>query len=240
MAGAVYLVIPIFNEADSISALFDALEPLLTEGVIHRVIVGDNGSTDGSQDLARSRGAVVVEEPRRGYGAACLAAIRWIKENATDPEPEPTAIAFVDADLSDDPTRLKQIIDALDECDLVLGSRQRLAQKGALNLPQRWGGRLATALIFLTTGKRYGDLGPMRAIRCEAYRRLGMCDQTWGWTVEMQMKAAMFGMRTMEIDVPYYCRRKGRSKISGTLTGVFNAGIKIIWTIVKIRLTWRG
>lgn len=238
MAEAVYLVIPIFNEADSISALFDALEPLLADGVIGRVIVGDNGSNDGSQNLARSRGAVVVEEPKRGYGAACLAAIRWIEENATDTEP--TAIAFLDADLSDDPAYLKQIIDAIGDCDLVLSNRQRLAEKGALNLPQRWGGWLATTLNYLATGKRYRDLGPMRAIRWDAYRRLGMCDQTWGWTVEMQMKAAMSGMRTMEIDVPYHCRRKGRSKISGTLTGVFNAGTKIIWTIVKVRLFWRG
>lgn len=236
MTQIVDLVIPIFNEASSIPALFAALEPVRTQGTIRHIVIADNGSTDGSQTLARERGGVVVEESERGYGAACLAGIRWI---ATQADPFPTGIAFLDGDLSDDPAHLERLVDALLEYDVALGSRVRLAEPGALNAVQRFGGLLATTLIFVTTGRRYRDLGPMRVVRWDAYEKLAMCDRTWGWTVEMQMKAAISGLRTIELDVPYRKRQSGKSKISGTVLGVLRAGFKIIWTIFWIRGTWR-
>jgi len=236
MESGVDLIIPMLNEAPTISALFDALDPLRERGVIRHVVVGDNGSTDGSPERAADRGAIVVHEPRLGYGAACLAAIRWIEHNA---DPPPFAIAFLDADLADDPTHLERLVDALADCELALGSRRRLADPGALNFPQRFGGALATLLVRLTTGRSYTDLGPMRAIRWGAYQRLRMADRTWGWTVEMQMKAAIAGMKHVELHVPYRRRHSGKSKISGTLTGVIKAGTRIIATIFVIRLTWR-
>ncbi len=132
------------------------------------------------------------------------------------------------------------MIEALLDYDLVLGSRIRLAERGALNVAQRFGNRLATGLILVTTGRRYRDLGPMRAVRWDAYERMGMCDRTWGWTVEMQMKAAIAKMRVLEIDVPYYRRHSGKSKITGTVLGVLRAGVKIVWTIFVIRVFWRA
>ncbi len=230
------LIIPVLDEAPALPALFDALDPLVEHGVIRNVVVGDNGSTDGSQDIARERGAIVVDEPSRGYGAACLAAINWIRTNA---DPLPSNIAFLDADLADDPDHLERLIDALADHDLALGNRTRKAEAGALNPVQRFGGGLAAFLIFITTGGRFSDLGPMRAIRWGAFESLNMADRTWGWTVEMQMKASIAKLRSVELFVPYRTRHSGRSKISGTILGVLRAGFKIIWTILWIRLTWR-
>ncbi len=241
MTQIVDVVIPILNEAPTIPALFEALMPLVERGVIRRVVVGDNGSTDGSQDLVRAAGGIVVEEAEvRGYGAACLAAIGWIRdEGGAEGVGLPIGLAFFDGDLSDDVGGLERLIDALLDCDLALGSRGRLAERGALNFAQRFGGVLATSLIFVTTGKRYRDLGPMRVVRWEAFERLRMVDRTWGWTVEMQMKAAIAGLRVVEIDVPYFKRHSGKSKITGTVMGVLRAGFKIVWTIFVIRLFWR-
>ena len=236
MTRIVDLVIPVYNEARNIGHLFNALEPLKEHGLIRHIVIGDNNSTDDSADLARQRGAVVVYEKKRGYGAACLAAINWI-ETQTDPPPD--AIAFLDADLADDPEHLRILIEVLDEHDLALGSRRDLAEKNALNPTQRLGGIIAATAIFLVTGHRYHDLGPMRAIRFEAYQKLNMKDKTWGWTVEMQLKAAMSKMRIKELPVPYRKRLHGKSKISGTVIGTIRAGLRILWTIFIIRLTWR-
>jgi len=230
------LVIPALNEAPNVEALFEALRPLRGD-VLRHVVLADNGSTDGTPEAAARHGAIVVHEPRRGYGAACLKALDWI--GALDEPPE--IVAFLDADLSDDPEALPTVIAPIrrGRAELVIGSRVKLADPGALNFVQRFGNALACRLIHLTTGRRYHDLGPMRAVRFETLQRLDMTDRTWGWTVEMQAKAALAGVATLEVDVPYRHRAGGRSKISGTVRGVVTAGTKIIVTIFAVRLKHR-
>jgi glycosyltransferase involved in cell wall biosynthesis len=228
------LIIPALNEAPNLEALFRALGPLREE-IVRHVVVADNGSTDGTPDAAAALGAVVVHESRRGYGAACLKAMAWLD----DLDEPPDAVAFLDADLSDDPGQLPALLAPIEsgEADLVLGARARLAEPGALTLPQRFGNRLACALIRLLTRRRYRDLGPLRALRWTTLQGLDMADLTWGWTVEMQTKAALRGIPTLEIDVPYRPRAGGRSKISGELRTAAAAGARIITTIIA--LWWR-
>ncbi|HET9950989.1 MAG TPA: glycosyltransferase family 2 protein [Candidatus Eisenbacteria bacterium] len=218
-------VIPALNEADSIGlVLADLPRPL-----IERVVVCDNGSTDGTSSVARAAGALVVEEPSRGYGAACLKALAALE---ADP---PDVVLFLDADRSDDageaPALLAPILDG--SADLVIGSRALgRAEPGSLTPAQRFGNRLAATLLRVLYGVPTTDLGPFRAIRWEALRSLGMEDRDFGWTVEMQVKAARAGLRTREVAVRYR-RRAGSSpsKISGTLRGTILAGSKILGTI---------
>ncbi len=228
------LIIPAVDEAANIDRLFDALEPL-RGGVLRHVVLADNGSTDQTPDAAARHGAVVVHEPTRGYGAACLKALQWIGDLDEPPE----IVAFLDADLSDDPGALPAVLGPIEQgrAELVIGSRVKRAEPGALNVVQRFGNGLACLLIRLTTGRRYHDLGPLRAVRFDTLQRLEMADRTWGWTVEMQVKAALARVPTVEVDVPYRRRAHGRSKISGTVRGVVTAGTKIIYTIVA--LWWR-
>lgn len=227
------LVIPAFNESANIDPLFDELEP--HRGLIRHIIVGDNGSTDDTAARCAARGAVVVHEPQRGYGAACLKALAWIAGQTVQAD----AIVFLDADLSDDPAELERLLEpiAAGRAEIVIGSRTHRAAPGALNPPQRFGGWLACTLMRLTTGRRYTDLGPFRAITPAALDRLEMADRTWGWTVEMQVKAALLDLPVEEVDVAYRKRRAGKSKISGTLRGIWLAGWKILITIAH--LWWR-
>ncbi len=195
-------------------------------------MVVDNGSTDGTAAVARAAGATVVREPRRGYGAACLAGLAHLRERP------PELVAFLDADASDDPAQLPEVLAPLLEgrADLVVGSRVRgVPAPGSLTLPQVLGNRLAVALLVLLFGVRFTDLGPFRAIRWAALERLGMRDRGYGWTVEMQARAARAGLRAVEVPVRYR-RRIGRSKISGTVRGVIGAGAKILLTIARVRL----
>ena len=225
------LVIPALDEAANIESLFDALDPL-RDTTLRHIVLADNGSSDGTREAAAARGAVVVSEPRRGYGAACLKALAWINEQ----DPRPDVVAFLDADLSDDPGMLPALLAPLanGRADLVIGSRVRRAEPGALNVAQRFGNRLACLLMALLSGRRYHDLGPFRAVRWSALQRMAMADRTWGWTVEMQMKAALLSIQAVELDVPYRRRPGGQSKISGTVRGVIRAGAKIITTIVVL------
>ncbi|MEM8783367.1 MAG: glycosyltransferase family 2 protein [Planctomycetota bacterium] len=231
------VVIPARNEAENLPALIEALRPLREAGVIRHVVVCDNGSTDDTGGLARGGGFVVVEESRPGYGGACLKALGWLADTAGRPDrlsdrATSVPVAFLDADLADDPDQLPRLLTPIaeGEADLVLGRRVP-EQKGALDPHQRFGNRFACVLLRLLTGHRYRDLGPMRALTWEALGVLEMRDRTWGWTVEMQYKAATRGLRIVELDVPYRRRRAGVSKISGSLKGSVKAGVVIVRTI---------
>ncbi|MEM0963046.1 MAG: glycosyltransferase family 2 protein, partial [Bacteroidota bacterium] len=193
----------------------------------------DNGSRDETPHRARTAGATVVSEPRAGYGRACLAGIAHLARQQDPPD----VVVFLDADQSDDPADLDTLLAPIraDQADLVIGSRvlgQRAGrvERGAL-LPQaRWGNALACALIRLRWGAHFTDLGPFRAIRWRSLRALGMRDETFGWTVEMQVRAVRAGLRCTEVPVGYR-RRVGRSKITGTVNGTVRAGAKILWTV---------
>jgi glycosyltransferase involved in cell wall biosynthesis len=216
-------VIPALNEASSIGRVLD----LLPRPLVRRAVVSDNGSTDGTAAVAREHGALVVSEPERGYGAACLRGLQ-----ALEREP-PDIVLFLDGDLSDDPSEAEALVEPIraGRADLVIGSRTRGAREpGALTPQARFGNWLATRLIRSLYGVRYTDLGPFRAIRWEALRALGMRDRAFGWTVEMQVKAARRGIRAEETPVRYR-RRIGRSKISGTVSGSVQAGVAILSTI---------
>ena len=225
----VTVIIPALNEADSIRLVLDDLP------AVGRVIVVDNGSTDDTASIASASGAAVVYEPRRGYGSACLRGLSHVRDLIAQGASPPEVIAFVDADYSDHVHRLPELLAAIWEgrADFVLGSRitgQR--EPGAMPPQSLWGNRLACFLMNGFMGGQYTDLGPMRAIRYEALRRLGMSDENFGWTVEMQIKALQAKLRIEEVSVPYR-RRIGASKISGTLSGTVRAGSKILYLIFK-------
>ena len=226
-ASRIALVIPALNEEQALAKLLDELPPSL----FARVIVVDNGSTDATAAVARRGGAEVVEEPRRGYGRACLAGLARLGLD-TD------IVVFMDADGSDVPAEAARLIEPIfrGEADLVIGSRALGgAEPGSLRWAQRWGNRLAVGLIRLFYGFRYTDLGPFRAIRWRSLQTLDMRDTNFGWTVEMQVKALQRGLRVAERPVSYRVRI-GKSKISGTVGGTVKAGIKILWTIARLRV----
>lgn len=225
-------MVPARNEIDAIARLSEALAPLLASGDVGAVVLVDNGSTDGTAEAARAAGLGVVTEPARGYGAACLTGIAWLRAL----NPAPTAVGFLDADLADDPSLLPTLAAPVlaGEADLVLGQRTRFAESGALNGHQRFGNTLATTLLSLATGRRHRDLGPMRVVSTAVLDRLEMADRTWGWTIEMQHKAATRGLRVREVDVPYRRRTTGKSKISGSLIGSARAGVVIVRTVAAL------
>ncbi len=225
----VTVVIPAYNEESSLPLVLGDLPR------VGRVIVVNNGSSDGTVDAARKCGATVVDEPRRGYGSACLRGLSAIDEFIKDGDPPPSVVAFIDADYSDHPELLPGLVEPIlnGRADFVLGSRLRgVRQAGAMPPQSLFGNRLACFLMRLLCGARYTDLGPFRAIDYQSLNKLNMNDRNFGWTVEMQVKAARAELRTLEIPVPYR-RRIGRSKISGTLSGSIKAGTKILYTIAK-------
>ena len=222
----VHIIIPVLNEARALEVVL----PSLPVEVLARTVVVDNGSTDESGAVAQDAGVRVVREPRRGYGSACLAGIAALQAAAPD-----DIVIFMDGDASDDVADLPALIEPIraDQADLVIGSRVLGARdRGALSPHARFGNWLATALIFRKLGVRYTDLGPLRAIRFSALRKLDMRDRGFGWTVEMQLKAVHQNLRIREVPARYH-RRIGRSKISGTLSGSVRAGITILKTIAR-------
>lgn len=219
------VIIPALDEEESLPLVLAALPA----SPPHQVVVVDNGSRDRTAAVAGAAGARVVHEPRRGYGRACQAGLRQL---AAAP---PDIVVFLDADFSDDPADLPRLLEPLlaGDADLVIGSRVLgECQKGALPPHVRWGNRLAIILINLLYGARFTDLGPFRALSWSAYEQLRLGDPNYGWNVEMQVKAARDGLRTVEVPVSYR-RRVGCSKISGTIRGTVGAGTKILASVVR-------
>jgi glycosyltransferase involved in cell wall biosynthesis len=226
---AVIVIVPALNEERSLPLVLRDLPP------VGKVIVVDNGSTDATAKVAADANAIVVSEPARGYGAACLRGLAEIEQLVTAGEPQPLIVTFLDADYSDYPECLPALVTPIIEgrADFVLGSRMTgRREPGAMPPQSVFGNWLACHLIWLLFGTRYTDLGPFRAIRYESLKKLKMIDRNFGWTVEMQIKAIRAGLRIEEVPVPYRCRI-GQSKISGTLVGSVKAGYKILYLIGK-------
>jgi glycosyltransferase involved in cell wall biosynthesis len=230
--GEVLVLIPALDEEPALPGVLASIPRTGDGWRVREVLVVDNGSRDHTAEAARSAGARVIAEPRRGYGAACLAGLAAL---AAAP---PAIVAFMDADRSDDPGDLGALVAPIvaGRADLVIGSRVLGEHEpGSLTVPQRAGNRLATLLLGILFGLPATDLGPFRAVRWEALESLRMRDRDFGWTVEMQARAARAGLRVLEVPVRYR-RRLGRSKISGTVRGVIGAGWKILWTLGRVRL----
>ena len=220
----------------SIDVVIPALDeeralPYVLRGIprppVRRVVVADNGSTDRTAAVAEEDGAEVVHEPERGYGAACLRALAHLRN---DP---PDIVVFLDGDYSDHPDELPSLVQPIidGEAELVIGSRATgTAARGALSPQQRIGNAIASGALRALYGVRYTDLGPFRAIRWDTLQRLQMCDRNYGWTVEMQIKAAQQRVPYCEVPVSYR-RRIGVSKVSGTVRGSVSAGAKILWLL---------
>lgn len=228
----VVVVIPALNEEASLPLVLADLP------AVGSVIVVDNGSTDRTAEVAAKHGACVIREPERGYGAACLRGLATIREQIDAGSIPPQIVAFLDADYSDHPDLLPNLVEPIldGRADFVLGSRLLGEREPGAMPPQSvYGNRLACFLMRWLFGGRYTDLGPFRAIDYAALRRLNMTDRNFGWTVEMQIKATRAGLRVVEIPVPYR-RRTGTSKISGTVSGTIKAGSKILYLIAKYGL----
>jgi glycosyltransferase involved in cell wall biosynthesis len=221
------VIIPAFNEENGVGQVIQEIP----SDVVHEIIVVNNASTDATERIARQAGATVLREPVPGYGRACLAGIDYIKKSNITPD----IIVFLDADYSDFPAEIRLLVEPIlkRDVDLVIGSRTLgKREKGSMTPQQIFGNWLATRLLRLFYGVRFTDLGPFRAIRYHSLLALDMQDKTYGWTVEMQLKAAKKNMRCVEVAVGYR-KRIGFSKISGTLKGTIMAGYKIITTIFK-------
>lgn len=226
LSGSTALIIPALNEEEVIGWTLSHLPA----GLFDAVIVADNGSTDATAKIAQAHGALVVSEPQRGYGAACLKALQVVPSQCD-------VVVFMQADGSEDASEAWNLIRPLreDRADLVIGSRTLgTAAPGALLPHQKFGNWLACTLIRWLYGFRYTDLGPFRAIRIDALRRLHMRDRNYGWTIEMQIRALEENLRIIEIPVAYRPRRAGRNKVSGDLRASLQAGAKILWTVFRL------
>jgi glycosyltransferase involved in cell wall biosynthesis len=221
----IIVIIPAFNEAKSI----DKVIAEIPKDIVNEVVVVNNNSRDETSKVAQQAGATVIDEPQQGYGFACLKGIEYAKNKS------PEIVVFLDADYSDYPEEMRDLIKPIIEqgFDMVIGSRALgNRQSGSMTPQQVFGNWLATRLLKLIYGVKYSDLGPFRAIKLDKLLALNMQDTTYGWTVEMQLKAAKMKMKTCEIPVNYR-KRVGKSKISGTIKGTVLAGYKIITTIFK-------
>jgi glycosyltransferase involved in cell wall biosynthesis len=225
---SVSAIIPAHNEAANIALVVAGLLALRDRAgaaLIHEVIVADNASTDDTATLAIAGGATVVPVPERGYGSACAGACRVAGGDI---------LLFADGDHTADLAQAAWLLDAIAQgADLAIGVRTHAA-RGSLTLPQRLGNRLACFLVRLIWPVPITDLGPFRAIRRTAYDRIGMRDRAYGWTVEMQIRAAQLKLRTSEIAVSWLPRHAGASKVSGTVRGVAGAAWGILSMIARL------
>jgi glycosyltransferase involved in cell wall biosynthesis len=223
---SVSVIIPAFNEAEPIAGV---VREISATKIPADIIVVDNGSTDQTANRAREAGARVVKAPR-GYGRACAAGVAALR-------PESEIVVFLDGDGSDCPEFMNQLVDPIvaEKYDFVIGSRTRgRREQGSMNLQQIVSGRIAGWLMSILYGVRYTDMCPFRAIRRATLEKLGMREQTYGWNLEMQMKAARAGLRILEVPVNHRRRAGGESKVSGTVRGTFVAGARIFATFIRI------
>jgi glycosyltransferase involved in cell wall biosynthesis len=225
----VAVVIPALNEEEPIA---DVVRECLATKIPNEIIVVDNGSSDRTAERAREAGARVISEPRPGYGRACAAGVRTVS-------PECKIIVFLDGDGSDCPEFMSQLVGPIvaNNYDFVIGSRTRgRREPGSMNSQQVFAGKIAGWLMSILYGVRYTDMCPFRAIPRDALEKLSMKEETYGWNLEMQMKAARAGLRVLEVPVDHRCRTGGVSKVSGTFRGTFVAGARILATFAKIAL----
>ena len=221
----VKVIIPAFNEELSIAQVVGDI----SDEIVEEIIVVNNASTDQTARVAREAGATVIDEPVPGYGKACLAGIDYISRQTKKPE----IVLFMDGDYSDYAEEMPMLLDPIREsvADMVIGSRALgNREKGSMTVPQLFGNWLATRILKWKYGAEFTDLGPYRAIRYDSLMALGMKDQNYGWTVEMQIRAAKAGLKFTEVPVRYR-KRIGKSKVSGTVKGTIMAGYKILWTL---------
>jgi glycosyltransferase involved in cell wall biosynthesis len=228
-AAVVNVIIPAYNEERSIAKVISAIPA----GLVDDVIVVNNNSRDATAAVAEAAGATVLKEPQPGYGQACLRGIAYA--SAKTGAERPDVLVFLDGDFSDFPEQMPRLLQPIleDQADLVIGSRALGNREPGAMLPQQiFGNWLATSLLRLLYKADFTDLGPFRAIRTDKLHEIGMQDRTYGWTVEMQLKAVKHGLRYCEVPVDYR-KRIGFSKVSGTLKGSVMAGYKIISTIFR-------
>jgi len=220
------VVIPVYNESESIAKVIDAIpRSLVTE-----VVIVDNGSTDGSAEIAMKHGAIVLKEPERGYGAACLKGIAYLKDTVF-----PNILVFLDGDFSDYPEDMIQLVEKIKQgYDFVLGSRVLGVEKGLARLSSHsiLGNKLAGFFLNLLFGGNFTDLGPFRAIKFDKLLQLNMADRNYGWTMEMQIKAVRQHLNIIEIPVRYRERFGGESKVTGTFKGSLKAFTKITLIVI--------
>ncbi|HNP18122.1 MAG TPA: glycosyltransferase family 2 protein [Fulvivirga sp.] len=227
MKQLIKVIIPAFNEENGVGSVIREIPADLVE----EIVVVNNASTDKTEHVAAEAGATVLKEEEKGYGRACLKAMEYISLQ----EIKPDIIVFIDADHSDYPEEMHELVKPIleDDVDLVIGSRALgNKERGSMTPQQIFGNWLATGLLQLFYKVKFTDLGPFRAIKYDKLMALNMQDKTYGWTVEMQLKAAKMGFKCTEVPVNYR-KRIGFSKISGTVKGTIMAGYKIIWTIFK-------
>lgn len=222
------VIIPAYNEQNSIGSVIEAIPKNLTRDII----VVDNNSTDETSINARNAGATVLPETGQGYGYACLRGINYAQQK----QEQPDVVVFLDADFSDHPEEMSLLLNKIwNGADMVIGNRVKAKRsRGSMTPQQVFGNWLACWLMRIMYGYKYQDLGPFRAIKFDKLLEMDMQDKTYGWTVEMQLKALKNHLKIEQVNVSYR-KRIGKSKISGTVKGTILAGYKIITTIFKYK-----